>query len=89
MLKRLLIVPAAVLAAAVAGCGTPLPKVADNGPAPGCVDNTGTRLPNVDQSHCVGFGRSWTYSDIRSTGQTDVGQALRDLDPSVRVTGNP
>jgi hypothetical protein len=87
MLKRLLIVPAAVLA--MAGCGTPLPKVADNGPTPGCVDNTGTRLPGLDKDHCVGFGRSWTQNDIRSTGQMDVGAALRDLDPSVRVTGNP
>lgn len=93
MLKKLLSVPALVLAvAAVAGCGgTPVQKsseVAAANKTPGCVDSTGTRIP-LNQNQCVGFGRTWTQGDLRSTGYMDVGQALQTLDPSVRVTGNP
>jgi hypothetical protein len=78
------------LAFAIGGCAsTPsTPKVAQNDPPAGCVDSTGTRLP-LDKDHCIGFGRSWNQNQLRSTGQMDVGAALRDLDPSVRITGNP
>ena len=93
MLKKVLLVPAVILAVAtLAACGgTPIQKsseVAAANKTPGCVDSTGTRLP-VDQAHCVGFGRTWTQADIRSTGYMDVGQALQTLDPSIRYNGNP
>lgn len=93
MLKKVVTVSALALAvAAVAGCGgTPIQKsseVAAANKTPGCVDSTGTRIP-LDQSHCVGFGRTWTQADIRSTGYMDVGQALQTLDPSVQYRGNP
>jgi hypothetical protein len=55
-------------------------------PPPGCV-NSASRLPPDHQ--CAGFGNTWTQGDIRRTGQTDVGDALRMLDPSVTVHGGP
>lgn len=45
-----------------------------------CVRETGTRLP---RRSCLP-GRVYTQEDLRSTGRTDVGQALRMLDPSIR-----
>ena len=30
------------------------------------------------------FGRVYTQDDLRSTGQVDIAQALRMLDPSIR-----
>ena len=55
-------------------------------PPPGCVAETATRLP-MTAHQCAEFGHTWTQRDIRNTGQTDVGQALSQLDPSVRSTG--
>jgi hypothetical protein len=93
MLNRIVSLSAVIVAvAATAGCGTPIPKSSDlqaaNKTPAGCVDSTGTRVP-VDQAHCVGFGRTWTQGDLRSTGYSDVGQALSTLDPSVQYRGNP
>jgi hypothetical protein len=38
---------------------------------------------------CAAFGRQWTSNDIRSTGQTDIGTALRNLDPSISASTPP
>ena len=55
-------------------------------PPTGCV-STATRLP--PDHRCGGFGSTYTQGDIRRTGQTDVGDALRMLDPSITVHGGP
>jgi hypothetical protein len=54
-------------------------------PSVGCVSSTATR---ISPGECAGFGRTWTDQDIRTTGATNAGQALRLLDPSVTVTGH-
>jgi hypothetical protein len=55
-------------------------------PPPGCV-NSATRLP--PDHLCPGPGSTYTQGDIRQTGQTNVGDALRMLDPSITVHGGP
>jgi hypothetical protein len=60
---------------------------ADAGTPPaGCVAGTATRIP-VSPHDCAAFGRAWSEQDIKSTGATDAAQALRQLDPSVTVSG--
>jgi hypothetical protein len=53
-------------------------------PPAGCVAETATRIP-VNPHDCAGAGRVWTDQDVKSTGATDVAQALRQLDPTVVV----
>jgi hypothetical protein len=48
---------------------------------------TATRIP-VSPHDCAGIGRVWTDKDIKSTGATSAGEALRQLDPTVIVTGH-
>jgi hypothetical protein len=64
----------------------PAPPATANQPPAGCVADTATRIP-VSPRDCAAFGRTWTEQDVRSTGATDAAQALRQLDPSVTVTG--
>jgi hypothetical protein len=52
----------------------------------GCVPETATRIPPSPRE-CGAFGRAWKREDIKTTGATDAGQALRLLDPSVTVSG--
>jgi hypothetical protein len=68
--------------------GAGAPRADNSAPVPpaGCVASTATRLP-VDPKDCAGFGNTWTSKDIKSTGSTDVGQALSTLDPSVTTNG--
>ena len=91
MLKKILI--GAGLTLCVAACatspstpGTGRPAAAAKVPPAGCVADTATRIP-VSPSECAGAGRTWSYQDVKSTGATDVAQALRQLDPTV-VTGH-
>lgn len=52
-----------------------------------CVRYTGSRIPRsrMDQSDCViSNGRVYSREDLRRTGQTDIGDALRMLDPAIR-----
>jgi hypothetical protein len=51
---------------------------------PTCLADTGSRLP-PGKSGCRGTGRSYTSEDILRTGQTDAGDALAHMDPSVTV----
>ena len=79
------------LALCLGACATkPAPtasnQAANGEPPPGCVADTATRLP-MTAHQCAAFGHTWTQQDIKSTGATDVGQALSLLDPSVRSTG--
>lgn len=57
---------------------------ADIRPPAGCVADTATRIP-VSPRECAGFGRVWTQEDVKTTGATSAGEALRLLDPSVTV----
>ena len=54
----------------------------------GCVKNTGTNIrprdPKTGKALCIGPGRSYSREQIDRTGQTDLADALRRLDPSVR-----
>ena len=38
---------------------------------------------------CQPFVRTYSAGQLRQTGQTNAGQALQMLDPSVSVTGGP
>ncbi|MDG2516589.1 hypothetical protein [Lysobacter soli] len=54
----------------------------------GCVKDTGTNIrprdPKTGKALCIGPGRSYSREQIDRTGQTDLADALRRLDPSVR-----
>jgi hypothetical protein len=51
---------------------------------PACLARTGSRIP-VNGRSCSAIGRSYTIDDIRRTGATTVGGALRLMDPSITV----
>ena len=87
-MKRLLALSAA-LALALAACATtPAPDqakataTANAKPPAGCVAQTATHLPVKDDA-CAGFGSTYTKQDLDRTGQTNLDQALRTLDPSI------
>jgi hypothetical protein len=71
-------------AAAAPAPGVKTAKATSASPPRGCVADTATRIP-LRPSECAAFGNSWTQQDIKSTGATDVGQALRLLDPTLTV----
>jgi hypothetical protein len=54
----------------------------------GCVKDTGTNIrprdPKTGKPLCIGPGRSYSRDQIDRTGQTNLADALRHLDPSVR-----
>ncbi len=54
----------------------------------GCLKETGSRIrardPRTGKLVCQGQGRAYSRDDINRTGQTDLADALRRLDPSVR-----
>ena len=54
----------------------------------GCVKDTGTNIrprdPKTGKPLCIGPGRSYSREQIDRTGQTNLADALRRLDPSVR-----
>ncbi|WP_133499849.1 hypothetical protein [Cognatilysobacter terrigena] len=53
-----------------------------------CLRETGTLIrarSSRDAKGCTGLpGRAYTQDDLRRTGQTDIADALRMLDPSIR-----
>lgn len=53
-----------------------------------CLTQTGTRIntrdPKTGKAACQGPGRHYSRDDIDRTGQTDLADALRRLDPSIR-----
>ena len=55
-----------------------------------CLRETGTRIrhragkSNGRDCPSMQAGRAYTQDDLRSTGQADIAQALRMLDPSIR-----
>jgi hypothetical protein len=54
-------------------------------PGPTCLQ-TGQRVSGSPGSCVVGaHGRAYSRDDLERTGQTDVAQALQQLDPSITV----
>ena len=49
---------------------------------PACMTRTGSRIP-VHGKDCAGFGKSYDNDDIKRTGATNAGNALRMLDSSI------
>lgn len=49
-----------------------------------CPNQTGSRIP-VNPSTCSAPGRAYSSDDIKRTGATTAGGALRLIDPSVTV----
>jgi len=50
-----------------------------------CPRETGTRIVKRDGKRtCAQAGRVYSREDIERTGHTDLAQALRTLDPSIR-----
>ncbi|MBV9724980.1 MAG: hypothetical protein JO299_07375 [Gammaproteobacteria bacterium] len=89
MLKTSLL--ALALAALAAGCASNPPVASRNatanapsssGSPVGCVNKTATRLPTSHED-CAGFGNSHSADAMKSTGQPQVQDALRMLDPTV------
>jgi len=49
-----------------------------------CVTDTGSRIP-PKPGHCLPQpGHTWSQGDLQSTGQSNLGAALRQLDPTLR-----
>jgi hypothetical protein len=79
-----------VAAAAVltlAGCASTSgtkPTAAVTGPNPDCRTSTAGLRP-VTTPNCAGVGRSYSSEDINRNGATSLGDAMRQLDPSITV----
>ena len=93
MLTKLLIGAGAALCVAACASNPPATTSATSKEATtanlrpaGCVGETATRLP-LRPDECAAFGHIYTEKDLKSTGATDVGQALSVLDPSLTTTG--
>jgi len=87
MLRTLLI--CAVVSASVVGCsGTPQPRPDARtaaATARPCSLATASRLPAKPDECSATPGRTYTQTDVQQTGQTNVGDALQMLDPSITV----
>lgn len=89
MTTHLRIASAVATVLVVAACASTTPNVKPTASAavannPACLTQTGSRITG-DSSNCMAFGRSYSRSDIDTTGRMDVGDALQVLDPSVTV----
>lgn len=60
------------------------PVAASRSNDPNCVTQTGSHLQSRHRNGCVANGRSYSRDDLDRTGQVDVGEALRRLDPRLR-----
>lgn len=59
---------------------------ADKTTTPHCLRETGTRIVHKGKQACLGLaGRSYDQDDLRSTGATDIGDALQQLDPAISI----
>jgi hypothetical protein len=79
-----------VAGAALFGCATTAENAKSKPAVPAaavqdstCLTDTGSRL--TGNSKCRGYGRAFSGTDIDRTGQTDAGNALALLDPSITV----
>jgi hypothetical protein len=79
------IVAALALGACASTSGNARTKPITASQPAGCVSDTGSLIP-ARPGNCAGFGTTYTQEDIRHTGETTAGGALRLLDPTVTVT---
>jgi hypothetical protein len=86
MFRNLLI--CTVVSASVVGCASSSqtrPDTKTAAAAPACALQTGSRI-EAKPGDCPAYpGRSYSQQDIDRTGQTQVGDALQMLDPSITV----
>ena len=84
MIKSLLI--CAVVSASAIACSTTAPtKTAAATAAPPCIQDSASRIPMRPGECSAAPGRAYSGADIERTGQTNVGDALPMLDPSITV----
>jgi hypothetical protein len=60
-------------------------------PAPGsrnCVRETGSHIPPPKGGCLPVNGSSYSRTELERTGELGIGQALRDLDPNVQISGH-
>lgn len=76
--------PADATAIAQQPSRAPLLKPGDHN----CLRSTGSLIPPPKGGCLPVTGRSYSHEDIRRTGATTTGDALRLLDPSVQVRGH-
>jgi hypothetical protein len=87
MIRTLLI--CAVVSASALGCSTTQQRpdaqaTASTANANPCVQHSASRIP-PRPGECSAPGRTYSDTDIRNTGQTNLADALQMLDPSVSV----
>ncbi len=87
MFKTLLI--CTVVSASVIACSTTAPARPDSRTAvaatPCAQNTTATRIPMRTGECSSTPGRSYSNEEVERTGQTNVGDALQMLDPSISV----
>jgi hypothetical protein len=89
MLNKMLISACLTLCLAACAASPSAPQAtqaaaAVESPPAGCVSESATRIPTSPRD-CGAYGHQWSQQDIKSTGATSAGQALRLLDPTVTV----
>ncbi len=70
---------------ALYGCATtntPPPKTAGG---PDCLKSTGSRIPDP-QTHCAGYGRTYSQTVLDQTGKTTAADALALVNPTVVIS---
>jgi len=87
MIRTLII--CAVVSASALGCSAPQPRpdtrvAADTAIRP-CSVAAASRLPAKPGECSATPGRTYSQEDVQRTGQTNVGDALQMLDPSITV----
>jgi hypothetical protein len=88
MLRTLLI--CAVVSASGLGCSSApasrpdTPAAAATSPRP-CALATASRIPTKPGECSATPGRTYSQTEVQQTGQTNVGDAMRMLDPSITV----
>lgn len=85
---RTLLVCAAVSASTIACSGAPQPRPDSHAAATAarpCGIASASRIPESPDACSASPGRTYSQQDVERTGQTDVADALRMLDPSVSV----
>jgi hypothetical protein len=85
MLKPIALATCLALALAGGGCATHVPPSARTAASPpSCVRETGSRIAKPD-SPCVNApGASYTQEDLQRTGEINVGDALKKMDPRLQ-----
>jgi hypothetical protein len=73
-----------ILAGCATGGSAAVARNPNTNPNPACLTQTGSRIA-ANGKDCSLVGQSYTGEDITRTGTTQVGDALRLLDPIVTV----